>query len=97
MCHPGKRLDVLHVDLNGNALHDHVEREHNAKVVFLAKQQAFHPGHYPGANADPRPCSEIRMRFDFSISKPFAKKMDVRVWDWQGLRPAHDIDNPWYL
>src|SRR5260370_12388582 len=93
---PDNRLDVLHLDLDGDALHDRVEREYDAKIVFLAEQHALHSGHHPGTNADPRSDGEIWMRLDFSISKPLTKKMDVRLRDSQGLRPTYDPYHPPY-
>src|ERR1700687_3313230 len=63
-----RRVPVVSINLHRHALHDHIQREHNPKVAFLADQHAFHPGHRSSLYTDPFTDDKVRMRLDFPLS-----------------------------
>src|ERR1700675_3765348 len=73
------RLQVVSIDLHCHALHDHVQREHNPKVAFLADQHAFHPGHRSGLDTDPLTDDKIRMGLDVPLSDTRAECLDFKI------------------
>ena len=73
------RLQVVSIDLDRHALHDHVQREHNPRLGFLADQHAFHPGHRSGLDTDPLTDDKIRMGLDFPLSDTRAQCFDFKI------------------
>src|ERR1700674_1473041 len=74
-----RRLQVVSIDLDRHALHDHIQRKHNPKVAFLADQHAFHPGHRSGLDTDPLTDDKIRMGLDFPLSDTRAQCLDFKI------------------
>ena len=74
-----RRFHVVSIDLHRNALHNHIQREYDPKVAFLADQHAFHPRHGSSLDTDPLTDDEVRMRFDFPLSDTNAECLDLKI------------------
>src|SRR5258708_12503052 len=74
-----RRFQVVSIDLHRHALHDHVQREHNPEVAFLADQYAFHPGHRSGLDSDPLTDDKVRVALDFSLSATCAPAFYFKI------------------
>jgi len=73
------RFQVVSINFHRHALHDHVQREHNPKVAFLADQHAFHPGHRSGLDTDPLTDDKVRMGLDLPLPDTRAECLDFKI------------------
>lgn len=58
----GQWFHVRGIDFDGHRTHDDIDRQDEAKTIFLANQDAFHSGERPSAHSYAATDSQIRMR-----------------------------------
>src|SRR5579859_4705367 len=74
-----RRFQIVGVDFHRHASHDHVECEHDSKIVLLADQHTLQPCHRPRLDADSLPDHKVRMGLDSPLAETGAKRFDFKM------------------
>jgi hypothetical protein len=74
-----RRFEFESVNLDRDASHERVKREHYSKLVLKSEQYAFHPTHRPRFDTDSLANDQVRMRFDCALPKTGAQRLDFKI------------------
>src|SRR5450756_1061480 len=88
-----RRFQIVRIDLHRHALHDHVQREHNPKVVLLADQHAFHPHHGSGLDANPLADDKVGVGSIFRCPRPERSASISKSGSGARVRPKPTSDS----